>query len=666
MNKLEDSVIKYAINYERYKNGKANEIIALLDKTNSAIAKFIKQTKGVYTKARYKEIAQLLREMSATLKENADKKIDIDGVIDFELRKQRKLLKEIEPYIRKLKGGEVNFLFPSKEQIKTSALFQPITDDGYGMTYKTYLEGIETGLFNTWDTAVRTGYLTGQTTREIVHNVLGSPSQVGKLTQVGQINRFRNSVYSNTRTALQSFANETMQRVYEENEKYFGDGEYKYEYLSTLDSRTCLVCAESSSKLYKDLRSAPHVPQHRGCVTYDTLVSTVGRISKVYKRRYKGLLYRITTASGNTLTVTPNHPILTDKGFVRAHLLNIGDNVICDNGLETLSIVGENKDNRQAFIKDVFSSFSKSPSMFTTTVPTTTEDFHGDSVYNKVHIVTTDRDLSSKRNVFGKKFFFKNLFINRITVPSLFKEFHSRSIFQIFSCHFTAFRSLVSIFCKFGDLLWTAMTHPFKLLFAPVPLRDIIFLKECNHSHTAKTKSLSNSSNTDSLIVKFKNFINRKIVSRAFSSCINSIPSQEFENDVFGTTDLTSNIFDRYSTRIKIDNIIAIDVIYSFTHVYNLETENSWYIANGIITHNCRCILVPYFNIEGDTKASKTGQIDSKLTFENWLKDQDVKTQKDVLGASRYKLFQEGKTISQFVDDGKVITLDQLEKLEEI
>lgn len=287
MNKVEDAVIKYAIDFERYKNGQANEIIKLLDKANKDIAKFIKETDGVYTKARYKEIAKKLKDVSATLKENVDEHTDLEGLIDYELRKEKKLLELAKPYIKKVKGGEINFLYPSREQIKTSALFKPITNDGYGMTYHSYLEGIEIGLFNTWDSAVRTGYLTGQTAKEITRNVLGSASKIGELTKQGTINSFRNNVYSNTRTVLQSFANETMQRVYEENEKYFGDGEYKYEYLSTLDSRTCLVCAESSSKLYKTLKECPHVPQHRGCrceiipyfnIEGDTKASKTGQI----------------------------------------------------------------------------------------------------------------------------------------------------------------------------------------------------------------------------------------------------------------------------------------------------------------------------------------------------------------------------------------------------
>lgn len=267
---------------ERYKNGQANEILNLLDEANSEIAKYIKKTSSVTTKARYKEIAKKLKEISARLRKEVDENTDVDGLIEYELKKEKKLLELINP------KDKIQFVYPSLEQIKTSALFKPI-DTKYGMTYQSYLDGIEEGLYNTWDTAVRTGYLTGQSTQKIVRNVLGKAGKVGELAEPGTMQRLRNSVYANTRTALQSFANETMQRVYAENEQYFGDGvsDYKYEYLATLDSRTCIVCGECDGKLYKSLDECPVIPQHRGCrcvilpyfnIKGDTRASRTGQI----------------------------------------------------------------------------------------------------------------------------------------------------------------------------------------------------------------------------------------------------------------------------------------------------------------------------------------------------------------------------------------------------
>lgn len=264
MNRLEDGAVKYQIDLERYKNGQANEIVGLLDEANSEIKKFIMKTGGVHTKKRYLEIARKLKDVSKTLKENADGNMDIDGLIDYELRKQKSLLESVKGEILKIRGidATVGFLYPTREQIKTAALFKPVADT---MTYQSYLDGIESGLYNTWDSAVRTGYLTGQTAQEIVRNVVGSAGKAGQLANPGTMRTFRNYVYGNTRTVLQSFANETRNRIYEKNEDLFGDGEYKYEYLATLDSRTCMVCGNDDGRLFKSLKDAPQLPMHRGC-----------------------------------------------------------------------------------------------------------------------------------------------------------------------------------------------------------------------------------------------------------------------------------------------------------------------------------------------------------------------------------------------------------------
>lgn len=268
MNSLENSVIKYQVDFERYKNGQANEIIEFLDKADAEISRFINQTNGIVTKARYRKVAEKVREVSKSLKNKVDDNIDLDGLIEYELLKEKKLLDMSKKYITNPKK-EILFKYPTVEQIKSAALFRPATD---GLTYQSYLNGIEAGLFNTWDSAVRTGYLLGQSSSQIVRNVMGSISQSDKLIHAGTIQSLKNSINANTRTLLQSFANETRNMVYKANEQYLGDydskgDKYKYEYLATLDNRTCLVCGADDGKLFNDLndKNTPQLPRHRGC-----------------------------------------------------------------------------------------------------------------------------------------------------------------------------------------------------------------------------------------------------------------------------------------------------------------------------------------------------------------------------------------------------------------
>ena len=76
-----------------------------------------------------------------------------------------------------------------------------------------------------------------------------------------------------------------------------------------------------------------------------------------------------------------------------------------------------------------------------------------------------------------------------------------------------------------------------------------------------------------------------------------------------------------------------------------------------------RCLYVPLIrgidNEEGE-RASVDGPVAAKLSFSDWMKDQPVEKQKDLLGPSRYKLYAEGKPLEGFVVDGRTLTLKEL------
>jgi SPP1 gp7 family putative phage head morphogenesis protein len=66
------------------------------------------------------------------------------------------------------------------------------------------------------------------------------------------------------------------------------------------------------------------------------------------------------------------------------------------------------------------------------------------------------------------------------------------------------------------------------------------------------------------------------------------------------------------------------------------------------------------------TRASMDGSVPQKTTYREWLERQSAGTQKEVLGATRYKMYQSGEiSINKFYGkDGRYLTLDQLEKME--
>jgi hypothetical protein len=79
--------------------------------------------------------------------------------------------------------------------------------------------------------------------------------------------------------------------------------------------------------------------------------------------------------------------------------------------------------------------------------------------------------------------------------------------------------------------------------------------------------------------------------------------------------------------------------------------------------HNCRCLYVPYLkgfeDIPGE-RAAMDGPVSDKLTYQDWLAQQDPAVQKDILGPARFAAYQAGVPVSSFVSDGRTLTLEQL------
>lgn len=63
-----------------------------------------------------------------------------------------------------------------------------------------------------------------------------------------------------------------------------------------------------------------------------------------------------------------------------------------------------------------------------------------------------------------------------------------------------------------------------------------------------------------------------------------------------------------------------------------------------------------------DTRSTLDGQVPDKINFEEWLKDQSVERQNEVLGVTKADLFRQGKlTLREMLDaKGKELTLDEL------
>lgn len=137
-----------------------------------------------------------------------------------------------------------------------------------GQVLEKAFRGIATSQAERFNQLVRTGLLEGQTTQQIIRQLVGKlefGQEARTLSQLsaagGQITTVANNqVTALMRTSVNQVANAASQQVYEANQ----DVTKKYRYVATLDSRTSPICRRLDGREY-EYGKGPTPPQHFNC-----------------------------------------------------------------------------------------------------------------------------------------------------------------------------------------------------------------------------------------------------------------------------------------------------------------------------------------------------------------------------------------------------------------
>jgi SPP1 gp7 family putative phage head morphogenesis protein len=162
---------------------------------------------------------------------------------------------------------------------------------------------------------------------------------------------------------------------------------------SVLDRVTTDICRHLQGKVYRiddPLLDTFTPPLHFRCLAAGVLVGTDGPVLAKSAREYRGEMITIRTRGGKELAGTPNHPVLTDRGWVALGLLNEGDGVVCRAfGQDALGVQVDDQ-NVPALIEDVAVAPLSASGVLSVVVPSAAEDFHGDGAGSEVSIVSAD------------------------------------------------------------------------------------------------------------------------------------------------------------------------------------------------------------------------------------------------------------------------------------
>ena len=276
------------------------------------------------------------------------------------------------------------------------------------------------------------------------------------------------------------------------------------------------------------------------CFPGDTRVSALSTITKSYRRWWEGDAVLVKTRNGGELTGTPNHPVLTQRGWVPLGELTEGDYLIRDRALVEGVPAGHPDPQRPpASMKQVHRLASKQGVGHRVTG--TESDFHGDGLQGDVHVVGTDGLLlNGLQSTVAEFISDERLALPDVTARLLADE---RSEFGFGLSDLTAPDRGMGRSREALALLDRQTTHPDSVLLGTRP-----------QPHTSLDQTALDRRSADSVSV--------------------------------------SESVDRFASLVVADEIVGVYGVPFAGHVFNLETTDGWYIANGVVVHNCRCRLV--------------------------------------------------------------------------
>lgn len=393
----------------------------------------------------------------------------------------------------------------------------------------------------------------------------------------------------------------------------------------------CGFCAMLASRgpVYKSSESAGlRVDKfHANCVVGDTKVS--GPDVKVgYRRYYEGEIVTLVTAGGHELTITPNHPVLTDRGWVNAGDLQEGDNLVSGtfgNGYLTL---GPGEDDAPPSIEDVVSALSMVGATRVGGVPVSAEEFHGDGGDSEVDIV-------ARNNLFGgvgdasviepsPKEDFK---VGAATLSS--EGFSSPSLSDVESLFWGELSS--------GECLDGLCATHFNLLFGDsLPAEARGFFASPNGEvgllEPSPDYSAADTEHLGHLIDALPRLVNLLEVGRGCDSLRADAPhfgerfdppTTKGEAERLGVfAEYGGRLLERLGLMVKTDRLVNKSVRQYVGHVYNLQTSEGWYSANSIITSNCFCTVTPVFTSKH--WEGKDQQVAFERVYNEVVRDQDL------------------------------------------
>lgn len=686
---LADRSAAHAIDLLRFDSDARSRVLAYLRSLESRLAAQLSDANlsGGMTEFRRARAETLLRQVRETI---AEAFADMADAADAVLRG----LAKVESATAMAGVGKLLVATRFELNILTPAQLSSIVDSTLiqGAPSRAWWQAQAGDLLERFSTAIREGVGLGETNDELVRRVRGRATgkrhtyelNGKRYTYVefrgGLMDTSTRNAEALVRTSVQTIAGQTRRDTFEENQ----DVVKGVVQVSTFDTHTTVTCRARAAKAWSlpDYQPIDHnivyaggVPLHWGCLPGDCLVTPRGRVSAASKRRFEGDLFILRTAGNRELACTPNHPILTARGWLPARSLRVGDHVVCDGSGKGRPGADCNHQEMPASIEDVANAFLRSQGVVAVPMPLTAEDFHGDAREGEVAVVGTDRLLRNRiKSALLEHLEQLTFGARRATIlASLEGRRHLALLVQRASAaaHYLIGRGGQTLaLCGGGSI------HAGLLLSGSTAQLNALRFETAAHRRGRHAEPVRYPSHADPGTEELCHPRGREIDGQS-SARRDAVALQDAGYGGLSDSELESQLRNGDFGEVELDELRVIEVRQFSGHIFNLETAAHHYVANGIITHNCRSTEAPLLrswqelgidlnDAPGGAKrwSRLDGKVPADFTMEQFLRRRSREQQDEMLGPGIAALWRARKvSLEELIDaqSGRPLALWEVE-----
>lgn len=604
-----DAVTRHAVFVERLKAKAVRDVLALLNGLGGDL--FTQVAASDLEDLTRREVQSLLARLNRTIKKGY---VPVDSEIASILKQFSAHEGDWQGDMLVRTGLVVDLGVASDADIWAAVNAEPFQ----GRFLKDWIAGLEVSTARRIKEAVTQGYADGRSALEVARDIRGTRSRKGIFDMS------RRGAEMVVRTAFTHTASVARSKTYKANPTIKQE-----QWLSVLDGRTTFICFPA-----------------------ETMVAPAGEVKSAFKREYVGEMLVVTTAAGNEIRCTPNHPILTPRGWLGAAKLSVGNQVINADTAHVASICSKDNVSVESSIGAIYDAFSH-PSVSTVTVESSSPtQFHGDGMVGQHKV-----NIASANAVLGD------------WIESLADEDVKETLLH--GSH--SFRAMPGS-AHLLDHLVGRLPAIKAAKIAPVPIESFMEPTIATaHSPSDIRRPHSTAVEPNGLLTSG----NHVATSPSGGFGPDSGIVQEVGNRGSAGPVVPADAADAFPFPISLDNIISIRAEFVSCHVYNLHTHLGYYIAGGIVVKNCQARDGNFYDVgEGPrppahpncrstmvpVTSRNKARLDKRETYQDWLTAQPAAMQDDILGKAKGQLFREGGlTVDRFVNRaGQEMTLDQL------